>query len=274
MKTKHVCNVLALTSTLTVSAYPSLSQALPVDLTPWAAESYPAVSGFGAGVWTVAADGDSVYQSVNGQPTMFYSDFNAINSDITGTISSGGGDDDYIGFALGFLPGDTGNATADYLLVDWKNGTQAFDFGAPSDTTPGSTAYAGLAVSRVTGLPTADEFWGHVNFAQDAGGGVEELARGNTLGGTGWVPGESYDFRFVFQSNLLQVYVDDVLEIDLAGSFSDGRLAFYNFSQAGVTYSAFDVDPAPPIPVPAAAWLFGSGLLGLVGVTRHKANAH
>jgi hypothetical protein len=29
--------------------------------------------------------------------------------------------------------------------------------------------------------------------------------------------------------------------------------------------------PAPaPVPVPAAVWLFGSGLLGLVGVARRK----
>ena len=27
---------------------------------------------------------------------------------------------------------------------------------------------------------------------------------------------------------------------------------------------------APPVPIPAAAWLFGSGLLGLVGMARHK----
>ena len=29
-------------------------------------------------------------------------------------------------------------------------------------------------------------------------------------------------------------------------------------------------DSAPPVPVPAAVWLFGSGLLGLIGVARRK----
>ncbi len=245
--------------------------AVPVVLTPWTQESYPAVAGFGAGIWTVSGSGDSVTQSVNGQPTLFYSDFNAINSDITGTIRSNGGDDDYIGFALGFLPGDSSNAAANYLLVDWKQGTQSFDFGAPSDGTPGSIAPRGLAVSRVTGLPTADEFWGHTNFAENPAGGLEELARGNTLGDTGWSAGTDYDFRFVFQSNRLQVYVDNTLEIDINGSFNDGRLAFYNFSQADVTYSAFNTEPAPPtVPVPAALWLFGSGLLVLLGVSKQK----
>ncbi len=247
--------------------------AVPVDLTPWTAESYPAVAGFGAGVWTVAVDGSSVLQSVNGQPTLFHSDFNAINSDITGTINSGGGDDDMIGFALGFNPGDTSNANADYLLIDWKRNTQAFNFGAPSDT-PDSTALRGLAVSRVSGLPTADEFWGHVNFAENPAGGLEELARGNTLGDTGWLANTDYSFRFIFQSNHLEVYVNDVLEININGSFNDGRLAFYNFSQANVSYSAFDTEPAPPVPLPASAWLFTSGLLGLTAMARRRKYDH
>lgn len=95
-----------------------------IDLGAWTAESYPAVSGFGAGVWTVAPGGGSVIQSVNGQPTLFYSPFNAQGSDVRGKLSAGGGDDDYIGFALGFRPGDSVDG-GDYLLVDWKQGTEA-----------------------------------------------------------------------------------------------------------------------------------------------------
>ena len=34
-----------------------------------------------------------------------------------------------------------------------------------------------------------------------------------------------------------------------------------------------DLPPVSAVPVPAAAWLFGSGLLGLVGVARRKASA-
>lgn len=37
------------------------------------------------------------------------------------------------------------------------------------------------------------------------------------------------------------------------------------------TFKVFDpLNPPPPIPVPAAVWLFGSGLLGLVGLARRK----
>lgn len=43
----------------------------------------------------------------------------------------------------------------------------------------------------------------------------------------------------------------------------------------GTYYEAWSVDfaPAAVIPVPAAVWLFGSGLIGLVGVARRSKNA-
>lgn len=251
------------------------ASAASVDLEAWTAESYPAVSGFGAGVWTVAPGGGSVVQSVNGQPTLFYSPFNAQGTDVRGTIAvAPNADDDFIGFALGFNPGDSASGAADYLLVDWKQGTQYWNFVDPA-TTPGSTANAGLAVSRVTGVPNADEFWGHMDFAGDAGGGLAELARGTTLGSTGYSENVEYDFRFIFQPTSLQVYVDDVLELDIGGSFSDGRMAFYNFSQAGVTYSAFTLDPAPDpdpgcnaVPVPASLVLVAIGAAGVIAKRR------
>jgi hypothetical protein len=223
----------------------------PVDLNTWSDESYPAVSGFGAGVWTVSGDGSSVVQSVNGQPTLFYSDFNAFNSELEGVISPGSsGDDDYIGFALGFLPGDTGNPSADYLLIDWKGASQSFNFGNPS-CTPGSLAPRGLAISRVTGVPTADEFWGHVNFDTPACSGLDsglvELARGTNLGDTGWQAGVDYTFKFQFTESNVKIYVNDVLELDVSGTFSDGRFAFYNFSQSNVTYRGFERSALGPV---------------------------
>jgi len=221
-----------------------------VDLSTWTAESYPAVAGFYPGVWTVSEPNhESVEQSINGQPTMFYSDSNAFNTQVEGSIivTQNAGDDDYIGFALGFQPGDSSNPTADYLLIDWKKGTQWFDFGSPS-CGPGSTAPIGLAVSRVEGVPTADEFWGHYTEQTQApcpldDQGLTELARGMNLGSTGWIHDQGYIFTFEFFHNSLKVYVDGVLEIDIEGDFNDGRLAFYNFSQRWVTYSGFVVEP-------------------------------
>jgi uncharacterized repeat protein (TIGR01451 family) len=55
--------------------------------------------------------------------------------------------------------------------------------------------------------------------------------------------GQEYTFKFEFTESSLEVYVNDVLEIDIVGTFNNGRLAFYNFSQAGVTYSGYTVVP-------------------------------
>ena len=246
---------------------PSVARAGAVNLNDWTEESYASVSGFPSGVWTVSGSGgEAVIQSQNGQPTMFYSDFNAFGTSVTGKIKVTGDDNDFIGFVLGFDPGDASSGSADYLLVDWKAGTQYYDFGSPSND-GGGTAPLGLAVSRVLGVPSADEFWQHATLS--AGSGLTELARGATLGSTGWAVNTEYDFTFDFGPNNLKVSVDGVEQFNLTGSFANGRMGFYNFSQAGVTYSAFEVDPGsfPVVPLPPAAWL-GLAMLGGLGLTR------
>jgi hypothetical protein len=239
-----------------------------VDLSTWTAESYAPVAMNGSGAsmfpsaeWVLSADRFSVVQTQNAQPTLYYSDFNAANSILIGSFQVTGGDDDYVGFALGFNPGDTTNSSADYLLVDWKKGDQWYDFdGDSAASDPGITGSTGLAVSRVTGIPTANEFWGHTNFLDDPNNGLQELARATNLGSTGWDRGTSYDLRFVFTDTSLDVFVNNVPEISISGSFNDGRFAFYNFSQGMVTYS----DQIPPeVPEPATLLLISSGMVGL-----------
>ncbi len=254
-------------------ALPALSA--PIDLNDWSAESYDSVSGFPDGDWAVSGDGSSVLQQNNGQPTLFYSDFDAFGTEVTGRIKvNTSGDDDFIGFVLGYQPGDNTSTSADYLLVDWKGNSQFFNFGGGS-TSPGGVAPAGLAASRVTGLPDADEFWQHDNLSgTPETSALEELARGTTLGNTGWTAGTEYEFSFDFGPNNLDVYVDSSLEMSINGSFANGRIGFYNFSQAQVNYSAFEVEqgsfPDDPVSVPepaGLALLFG-GLMALWGRRR------
>lgn len=226
------------------------AQFTEVLLNEWTAER---------GSWTVATDKKSVKQTVNGPPVFFYSPFEVIGSTMQGKISvETTGDDDFVGFALGFNPGDSWNENADYLLVDWKQLDQTHDF-TPSPgfegagCTPGTAAKKGLAVSRVFGTATVDELWGHRNLVgscADLDSGVEELQRGATLHSTGWKDWVypryvTYTFRFEMTSTSLKVYVaeedkPETKEIDITGTFSNGRLAFYNFSQAGVKYSGYE----------------------------------
>ena len=42
------------------------------------------------------------------------------------------------------------------------------------------------------------------------------------------------------------------------------------YTMSGVYYDNFSLAGTPAVPVPAAVWLFGSGLLGLIGVARRR----
>lgn len=233
----------------------------PVLLNGWTVEDYAGTPG---GSWTVAANGSSVSQSVNGVPTVFIGDSLVSYRRFEGRVTvTSGSDDDFFGFVLGFRPGDATNPNAEYLLIDWKRSTQFYNHGGIS-CTPGSTAQAGLALSRVVGVPTMDELWGHVDLntapCSTAMDFVAEVQRGATLGASGWARNQTYTFRIDYTPNRVAVYVDAVLQIDVQGAFPEGRLGFYNFSQAGVTYSAFTSDCI-------ASWSsYGAGFPGTAGV--------
>ncbi len=212
--------LLGLLSVLSMS-----SMAASTDLSLWTAE--------GDGVWTVANDKASVLQTINGAPTVFYSDFNGQQIALEGEISvETGNDDDYVGFVLGYQPGDLTAESPNFILIDWKKVTQNWF---------GCDAKAGLAISRVT-APIFQETatpWCH----QD---GVVELARGRTLGDKGWQENTTYHFKLIFNANNIQVYVNNALEMNISGSFANGRFGFYNYSQEQVRYSAITTQPAPP----------------------------
>lgn len=67
--------------------------------------------------------------------------------------------------------------------------------------------------------------------------------------------------------------LENILEATTVSRFSK---AFIDKKFAGFSITASSIDgSAPPsaVPVPTAAWLFGSGLIGLVGVSRRRAMA-
>lgn len=197
--------------------------------------SFAALPGFEAPEWTVDATGFSAVQENNSQPTLLVSDFaldgRAIEVDLEVDTM---GDGDVVGLALGVEPGDEVNFDARWWLVDWRRTEQTFDF--PGGTA-GGKAKVGLALSEVSGVPSADAFWAHQQLGSN---GLDELARGASLGSTGWQPGVSYTLHVDLTADRLRLWVDGDLEIDLAGDFSSalegGRLGLFNFSQSGATY--------------------------------------
>lgn len=209
-----------------------------VNLENWTVEELNIGGGQGRPNWVVAPTRDSVDQTRNADPSFFISDQSFAGTEATVELSVNQGDDDLIGFALGAAPGMSTDLDADYLLVDWKAGTQGYGSGCDGS----ETALRGLAVSRVRGTPNGAELWGHADQACHPQGGVTELQRAATLGSTGWVANRTYELRFRYLEDRLQVWVDGNLELDVTGDLPPaGNFAFYNNSQGGVRYRSFAV---------------------------------
>lgn len=237
----------------------ALAAPTPIDLNNF--------TSYGQGTWNVATDGDSVLQTVNGQPTAFVSNDNFFNTQFEGSFQvQTESDNDWIGFVFGF---DADDSTPFYLF-DWKKGNQG-------------SAPAGFTLSEVSGGLNSIPFNSH---QQDASG-YDVLAVGPS---TGWVSDVMYDFTLE--------YTESLIKIDIAGgTFGDGqtifniqnsgntagRFGFYNFSQANVFYQGFtetvaptfcELNPNDPqcngsVPAPAPLALLSLGLLAL-GATRRK----
>lgn len=85
----------------------------------------------------------------------------------------------------------------------------------------------------------------------------------------------SMDFSIYSQENpdrLIHFFADNVA----AGGqneFADGRVALirlYDLALEPKDVSDLDENPFPEIPIPTAIWLFGSGILGLIGASKSR----
>lgn len=243
---------------LQVTAFTLFSGAVmagPVDLSSWTANTS------GTGSWSLQTGNQSVKQTLNGNPTVFSNNQDSQGKALSGTIEVvNGGDDDFIGFVLGFDNGDLTNSAANYLLIDWKKADQNYSsFGLGKE---------GLAISQVSGtLGNNSGAWSH-----DPANNVTELQRATTLGSTGWTANTEYSFDLIFTASLVEVFVDGNKELSITGTFNNGSFGFYNYSQSNVLYAGIEEQILPPsaVPVPAAALMFAPALLGFLGLRRRK----
>jgi hypothetical protein len=235
-----------------------------VDLVPQCLNQFEVLSftplpGFQAPAWTLSEDAFEVEQANNSQPTLFLSDFELDGGLLEVELFVDTmGDGDAVGIALGVEPGDNLDFGANWWLIDWRRTKQTFDF--PGGTT-GGTGEVGLALSEVTGVPSADAFWSHQSLGTN---GLTEVARGTNFGAAPWKPGQQYTLRMELLANRLRLWVDGTLELDVAGDYSaafgDGRLGLYNFSQSGSTFRVNGERVK-------ASWnLYGEGTPGTLGV--------
>ncbi len=118
----------------------------------------------------------------------------------------------------------------------------------------------------------APAFWNQQTLAQSAAqavlGALSNTHKTTHLSGREPKDGFRVPFRFSWDGiTMLDFYYDESREIanDLIllednGGPPDG----YNIYEPWVVFEA------SPVPIPAAAWLFGSGLLGLIGFSKRK----
>ncbi|MCB9681301.1 MAG: hypothetical protein H6733_07485 [Alphaproteobacteria bacterium] len=171
--------------------------------------------------WSLDAAGTTVTQSVNSYASVYVSSVPTARVPVRFEVEvQTADDDDFVGFTLGFEPGDASSPSADFLLLDWKQATQTL--------AALGTADAGIRLSRVQGIPTTANLWAHT-------GAVTELASAATLGSTGWADNRAYTFEVALDATHLVVSVDGVPQLDVPGPFPDrvldGRFGFYAFSQ-------------------------------------------
>ena len=217
----------------------------PVDLKSWTAVnySYP-LNKQSYAKWEVSADGQSVTQTVNADPSVFVSDHDLGRATLSGTwLVQTRDDDDFIGFVFGYQ--DPGR----FYLFDWKRNSQQ-DSGVGTATRGMcvkvvAVAYQGRPSGRLEPSKPFDglDLW-HTDGVQ---GRVRLLHHEPT---EGWKAHHPYRFRLDFIPGRFRILVTDSERVLLDKTFEDdtyrtGRFGFYNFSQGRVTYRGFETVAIP-----------------------------
>lgn len=240
---------------------PALAASVTVDLTTWTDEG---------GSWSLTNGNGTAQRSGNSATGVFHSGQNDLGARYTGTMRvNSTDDDDFIGFVFGYLPGDLDvpgdsmgpNGSIDYLLVDWKQKTQ-------------NGGAVGMALSRVTGdvYSTGGGNPALNSNAWNHSGNMQELARANTLGSTGWADLQDYSFTAEYLPNLLRLSIDGTVQFELTAAdlglseFKDGSFGFYSFSQRDAQFSNLSYESPVAVPLPAQLPLALTALAALVAL--------
>jgi len=158
--------------------------------------------------------------------------------------------------------------TGDVLIAENYGGLVAFGSTITADITLDDTGLTGIGTEQIffTGLNTLDITAGTLSFNQSMDGS------GNTS--ITFVDGSLFDLHFGAQFGVLgapEDFLSSLTSATASRSVTTGKGG--NIVTTNHTlYATWQATALPltPVPVPAAIWLFGSGLLGLAGIARRK----
>jgi hypothetical protein len=200
---------------------------------------------------------------------------NAGDHSSTGTIASanaiGGSRTNKTDFVEGLLGGNTGAFNMGAFGTAFAYSSDAMTRIKSKITWDG--AGAGLGGLDLTQGKALDQAYFSFNILEIDQGSVNlGLTLEDTNGQTTFVSSNQMvignDQRVYFNSfsdsTLFAFDSINAISIDISQSSFASDFVFDSFE--------VDVLPPPPIPIPAAIWLFGTGLVGLVGMSKRKKN--
>jgi len=156
-------------------------------------------------------------------------------------------------FTVNYTPGTVVIGAQDAYGFYDSAGTLQTYWGGLAYTTLFDTGYGTYTYNVANGGEWSIDYQSdHVTWTQLGNGFFADTATGDT--NFGFNPTFALDFAAGTTLGLMPAQVTG-----------------YGVTGAPVSSTGMVLSAVPAVPVPAAAWLFGSGLLGLIGVTRRKA---
>jgi hypothetical protein len=138
--------------------------------------------------------------------------------------------------------------------------TSISSFSFSSTDATSAFSLIGLTDNGVAGSP-----FGSFDFGATTGGGFE----GGGDPSTGLDVGETGIFTFTLEGANVDLLTQASFEDELSFNPGGGGAQFFVARFRGFEDDGSDKVPGV-IPIPAAAWLFGSGVIGLLGIGRRK----
>lgn len=188
--------------------------------------------------WVIEPGGRTVEQTANSsRPTFYLSNQDYLNVAVRGTIEVNDGDNDFIGFVLGFQ--DNINVY-DFHMIEWGLNNR------PSD----DDMILGFFDGVNDGFAISNSHEAYTTY--NTGDKFTEYDRKQS----GWVNATEYDFEILYTETQIRVLIDGVIFVEssttLDNPYELGQFGFYGNSQPDVTYGnvrVVDVDTSSNAPI-------------------------